>query len=221
MILAIDTATRWTGLALHDGLAVIAELGWQAHNTQTVELVPAIAEMLQRADMHPADLKGIAVAIGPGSYTGLRIGLGAAKGLALANHTPLLGIPTLDVMAASISRSIVAGQLMAVIEAGRTRVSAAPYRWERQRWVAAAEPDNYSWPELLGLVSELTTFVGEISVEGMKLIRTTKNCRMVSPAAAVRRPAFLAEIGWQRLRQDDIDDPRALTPLYFRSPEGS
>lgn len=221
MILAIDTATRWTGLALHDGLSVVAELGWRAHNTQTVELVPAVADMLARAEINAADLKGVAVALGPGSYTGLRIGLGAAKGFALANHTPIFGIPTLDIMAASVNRSQISGRLAAVIEAGRTRVSAAVYEWERSGWVAAADPTNYTWPELLATVSELTTFVGEISVEGMKLIRTTKNCRMISPAAAVRRPAFLAEIGWQRLRQNGADDPRTLTPLYFRNPDGS
>ncbi|MCA9960226.1 MAG: hypothetical protein KC443_14390, partial [Anaerolineales bacterium] len=68
MILAIDTATRWTGLALHDGTAVIAEAGWRSINTQTIELSPAIAGLLQRADTDSGELKGIAVAIGPGSY---------------------------------------------------------------------------------------------------------------------------------------------------------
>ena len=85
MILAIDTATRWAGLALHDGTAVIAEHGWRCLNNHTIEMTPAIDDMLKQAGVEPADLSGIAVAIGPGSYTGLRVGLALAKGLALAN----------------------------------------------------------------------------------------------------------------------------------------
>ena len=98
MILAIDTATRWTGLALHDGTSIIAEMGWQAINTQTIELSPAIAEMWRRTNTTATQLKGIAVAIGPGSYTGLRVGVAVAKGLALANGTPLVAVSTLDIL---------------------------------------------------------------------------------------------------------------------------
>lgn len=221
MILAIDTATRWTGLALHDGVSVVAELGWRAHNTQTVELIPAVSEMLRKAGVSAEELAGIAVALGPGSYTGLRIGLGAAKGLALANRTPLFGVPTLDIVAASVSRGQVYGRLLAVIEAGRSRISVAPYGWEKQGWVALADPQNYKWEELIAAVDEPVTFVGELSVEAMKLIRGAKDCRLLSPAAAVRRPAFLAELAWHRLRRDEVDDPQTLTPLYFRNPDGS
>ena len=89
MILAIDTATRWAGLALHDGTAVIAEYGWRCLNNHTIELSPAIEDMLSRVDKSINDLDGIAVAIGPGSYTGLRVGLALAKGMALANQIAL------------------------------------------------------------------------------------------------------------------------------------
>jgi tRNA threonylcarbamoyladenosine biosynthesis protein TsaB len=102
MILAIDTATRWTGLALHDGLGIVAERGWRGGNTQTVELAPAVEELLQASGVAAADLQGIAVSIGPGSYTGLRVGLAVAKGMSLAYQIPLIGVPTLDIVAASI-----------------------------------------------------------------------------------------------------------------------
>ena len=77
-ILAIDTASRWTAIALLDEQKdkIIAEKGWVATLRQTVELAPSIDEMLQNAALRPADLSGISVAIGPGSYTGLRIGMG-------------------------------------------------------------------------------------------------------------------------------------------------
>ena len=83
MLLAIDTATRVPSLALYDGERVVAEETWRSANGHTVELVPGLVRVLERQRVSPAELKGIAVALGPGSFTGLRIGLGIAKGLAL------------------------------------------------------------------------------------------------------------------------------------------
>jgi len=81
MLLAIDTSTRTLSLALHDGDQILAETTWRTANYHTVELTPSIASMLGQGSVAPADLKAIAVALGPGSFTGLRIGLAAAKGL--------------------------------------------------------------------------------------------------------------------------------------------
>ena len=64
MILAIDTATRWLGMALHDGTAVLAEIGWRCLNNHTIELTPGLQEMMQRNNVAVADLSGIVVAIG-------------------------------------------------------------------------------------------------------------------------------------------------------------
>ena len=114
MILAIDTATRWTGLALYDGTAVIAEHGWHGINNQTVELAPSIENILERGKIDAGDLRGIAVAIGPGSYTGLRVGLAVAKGMALAYHIPLVGVPTLDIVAAGFGK--LNGRLLVAVE---------------------------------------------------------------------------------------------------------
>jgi tRNA threonylcarbamoyladenosine biosynthesis protein TsaB len=216
-ILALDTATRWTGLALHDGTAVLAEQGWFAQYTQTIELSPTIATMLARAKLEPAQLSGIAIALGPGSYTGLRIGMAVAKGLALAHQIPLLGVPTLDITAASVDRGRVRGQLIAVAEAGRRRITIAPYQWQKTGWVATAEPENSTWDELLPTLTELTTLTGEISLEAGKQIRQSgQPLHLVNPASAVRRPAILAELGWARLRQQKVDDPATLAPIYLR-----
>ncbi|MCA9872014.1 MAG: tRNA (adenosine(37)-N6)-threonylcarbamoyltransferase complex dimerization subunit type 1 TsaB, partial [Anaerolineales bacterium] len=164
MILAIDTATRWAGLALHDGTAVIAEYGWRCLNNHTIELTPAIAEMGQRVGVTPSDWKGIAVAVGPGSYTGLRVGLALAKGLALANRIPLIGVPTLDIVAASVHQY--PQQLLVAAAAGRSRVCAAVYEWHsRGGWQARRPPVIDSWENILSGLSKPTLFVGEITPE--------------------------------------------------------
>lgn len=220
VILAVDTATRWTGLALHDGAAIVAEHGWQSFNTQTIELAPAVDRMLQQAGLTAGELKGIVVAIGPGSYTGLRIGLGFAKGLAIANQVPLIGVPTLDIVAASLAG--MTGQLVVVAEAGRTRVCAATYEWQRGRgWQKSGRPTIEAWDELLGRLEGATTFAGEVSPEAAKKIRAHKEFRLLPPAASVRRAGYLAEIGWLRLRKERVDDAATLAPIYLRDPAGN
>ena len=214
MILAIDTATRWLGLALYDGTAVLAEQGWRSHNTQTVELVPAIQQMLARVEHSTADLHALAATTGPGSYTGLRIGLAVAKGLALAHQLPIFGVNTLDLTAASAERGYVAGQLMAVIEAGRTRITIAPYSWQKG-WQRTADPTNTTWGELLPTLDTPTTFVGEITAEAAKLMRQTgKHFHLLPPAQNTRRAALLAQMAWLRHRQGETADAAMVGLVY-------
>lgn len=221
MILAIDTATRWLGMALHDGTAVLAEMGWRCLNNHTIELTPNLQVMMQRANVAAADLDGIAVAVGPGSYTGLRVGMALAKGLALANQTPLLGISTLDIVAAAFGPF--PGHLWVVAEAGRTRICTAPYEWENGRgWQASEMPTIESWETLLPKMEGRVTFAGEITAQAAKQIKTTdRTFQIMPPATAVRRAGFLAELGWRRLRAGDVDDAQTLAPIYLRDPAGN
>jgi tRNA threonylcarbamoyladenosine biosynthesis protein TsaB len=217
MILAIDTATDWVGLALHDGAAVLAEFGWRSKRTQTVELAPAVAQLWARAGVSAADLAAIAVAIGPGSYTGLRVGLALAKGIALSQKLPLVGVGTLDIVAAAVPRHDT--DLLVVAQAGRTRLWAGQYSWRDKRgWEAVGDPLLTNWEELLGRVQVPVAFAGEIG-EAAKLIRrVNRAATIVPPAASVRRAAMLAAIGYQRWKKGQTTDADALAPLYGREP---
>ncbi len=101
MILAVDTSTAQVGLAIYDGSQVISEYAWRSSQRHTVELAPAIFELLKRCGLTMDDIQALGVALGPGSFTSLRVGLSLAKGLALSRHLPLIGIPTLDILAAA------------------------------------------------------------------------------------------------------------------------
>ena len=221
MILAIDTATRWLGLALHDGTAVLVEHGWKAINTQTVELTVGIQDLLKRGGITAVDLKGIAIAIGPGSYTGLRVGLGVAKGLALANGTPLIPVNTLDIVAASLGPSD--SQLVITAEAGRTRVLAGVYQWHnRYGWQADGKPVIETWESLLEGLERPSLIAGEVSQKAIDLVKQLgREIQVVPAAASVRRAGYLAELGWQGLKKKKTADPSTLAPLYMRNPNGS
>ena len=223
MILAIDTATRWTTIALHDGNVVLAERSWLAARTQTEELAPQIQELLFNQKLGTADLLAIGVALGPGSYTGLRIGLGLAKGLALAGGIPIIGIPTLDIVAAA-TPLFESETLVVVVEAGRRRVIAGSYQadLEGRFWRPVNRPEILSWETMVGRVEQPTVFTGEISADGRSWIaRRPGICRTLPPAALTRRGGWLAELAWKRARAGDFDDIRWLTPDYLRRPEGS
>ncbi len=215
MILSIDSATRWAGLALHNGRSIIAESGWVCHNNHTIALTPAIGDILARADLKPSDLEAIAIAKGPGSYTGLRVGMALAKGMAFANGTTLIGVPTLDILAAGFGP--MKGNLVTVASAGRTRICTAVYQWQKQRgWQIDDIPIIETWDDLLTRLDAPSTIAGEITDEAAKKIRTHgKKFKIASPAASMRRPGYLAEIGWRRLRRGQTDNPATLSPIYL------
>ena len=221
MILALDTATKWTGLALHDGRTLIAESGWFSSHNQTVELAPAVVQLLRRSELSAADLSAVALSIGPGSYTGLRIGLGFAKGLALANQLQLIGVPTLDILASALPRS--EGTLIIVAEAGRSRIWANNYFWSVGKgWESAEDPTSETWELLLNGIDGPATIAGEVTPAAKRLIRNAKKqLRVVTPASTARRAGYLAEIGWNRLRRGWTDDPGELKPVYLREPAAS
>ena len=215
MLLAIDTATRALSLALHDGEQIINERTWQSADYHTVELAPSIAAMLGEAGIAPADLKAIAVAIGPGSFTGLRIGLAVAKGLSLAHHIPLAGVPTLDIVAASIGPEDI--PLCAILQAGRGRICAGRYHWLDGEWRADGEPEITDWETLVENLETPTLFAGEIDPAGAKHLRRRRSkVYRLSPATGLRRAGFLAELGWERLKRNRMDDPATLAPIYLK-----
>src|SRR5205085_643473 len=125
-------------------------------------LPPATQHLMQQAAVHTTDLIAIAVALGPGSYTGLRIGMSLAKGIAMTATPPLplIGIPTLDIVAAA--QPHLADRLLALAQAGRGRVNAGPYAWEAGRWQPAGASFIASWAELPTYISGPMLIAGEL-----------------------------------------------------------
>ncbi|HEC33171.1 MAG TPA: tRNA (adenosine(37)-N6)-threonylcarbamoyltransferase complex dimerization subunit type 1 TsaB [Chloroflexi bacterium] len=216
MLLALDTATRVASLALHDGRRVRYEATWEAGRQQTVQLTPRLVAALESLGLDVEGLSGVAVALGPGSFTGLRVGMAVAKGLALARNIPLLGVPTLDVMAVAQGRD--RRPLVTVLEAGRGRICAAIYRW-RKGWQRREGPFLTTWEDLAAGVEKPTLFCGEVDKEGVETLeRLGEMAVLLPPACRLRRAGFLAELAWERIRQGQADDPATLVPLYLHQP---
>lgn len=218
MLLAIDTATHFAGLALYGQGRVWAEESWYSAMTHSVELMPRIQRMLATHQVAVESLAGIGVSLGPGSFTGLRIGLAAAKGMALPYRLPLIGISTLDVVAyphQSADRPV-----WAIIGAGRGRIGVACYNHLEGEWTQIVSPVLTTFEGLCDLATEPALFSGEIDDRAASMLqeRLGQAALIPSPALRVRCMACLAELAAARLARNDVDDIATLAPIYLQHP---
>lgn len=217
MLLAIDTATDTSGVSLDDGSQVLAERIWRSPRHHTSSLAPMVAVMMRDCGISAKDLSAVAVASGPGSYTGLRIGMALAKGLALAHHLPLIGVPTLDILARGQNQR--EEVLVAVIRAGRGRVAAVWYKWGRQGWQATTEPESLSWDQMLDRIEGPAFVCGEIE-EGRKRLSKVSQVLLAEPAECVRRPSYLGLLAREQLEGGEVPKPAELVPTYLGDLDG-
>ncbi len=216
MLLALDTSTKWISLALYDGTSILYETTWQSQHHHTVELSPAIEKLFDQTGVSKEDLTGLGVALGPGSFTSLRIGLAVIKGLSMALKLPVAGVPTLDVLAAA--QPIEDKPLITVLQAGRTRLAYSTYLVEDGTWKAQDEADVIDIKDLVKTINDPTIICGELSENARNVLgRRWKNAILAPPARCLRRAGFLAEISWERLAEDDADDPVTLAPIYLHT----
>lgn len=218
MLLAIDTATRYASLALYDEMGVISEQTWRSENNHSVELIPAVARMLSQQKLKPQSLTGIAVATGPGSFTGLRIGMSVAKGLCLALGIPIVGIPTLDIITYAVGDP--GGRVLAVLEAGRGRICVGAYHFEKGLPVQEGETKLVSISAWTVEADKPVLVAGEVSAELARRLFEQANAHNIavsSLAGSLRRAGYLAELAWERLCAGKVDDLDTLGPTYAPS----
>lgn len=215
MLLALDTATRTMGVALYDGVSVLGELLWTTQDYHTVELAPAVVATLAKSKKNASDLTVLAVATGPGSFTGLRIGLALAKGLSLANHIPIVGIPTLNILAAA--QPLAEERMACVVQAGRGKLAVGWYQVVDGGWQIVGDVQVLTPLELNRRIQKPTLVCGELTDDTRALLgRKRVNVILTSPAQSVRRPAYLAELGWERWLAGRVDDPALISPTYLQ-----
>ncbi len=216
MILAIDTSTQWMGIALLQDAQILYEKVWRTKRRHTVELAPAIQEAIADCGLQISDLEAVGVALGPGSFTSLRIGLAVAKGLVLTRHVPVIGVPSLDVTAAGLPVQDL--PLIAVLRAGRERLAACNYQADNGSWKASGEIYITTAKELEAAIHSPTLISGEIEPEERRILeRRWRNALLADPADCIRRPARLAVLTADRFKAGQFDDVVTLAPIYLHT----
>ena len=218
MELAIDTSTGVASLALSDKGQVRAELTWHAGRNHTTELVPNLIHLLHLAKVELKDIKGISVARGPGSFTGVRVGVATAKGLSFALDVPLVGISTLEILA--FAHAAASLPICPIVSAGRGEIAAALFQFRAGKWQRLIEEHITNVDALCSEIATQTIFCGEIPPEVAHRLEEQLGPKAVilQGGASLRRAGYLAELGWRRLEAGDCDDPATLQPLYLRKP---
>lgn len=213
MLLAVDTSTAQVGLALLDGNQILGEMLWTTRQHHTTELAPALSGLLARSGVSMEMVNALAVALGPGSFTSLRVGLAFVKGLALARRIPVLGVNTLDIIAAA--QPIGKIPLIAVIQAGRTRLAYQLYQPQKKTWQADGELKSGTVDELISQITTPTLLAGEFTAEERLKLSKQKKITLAVPSQSVRRPALLVELAWARFQKNEFDEPASLAPIYL------
>jgi len=211
-VLAVETSSLAGGVALLDGERLLAEYLLDVRATHSERLMPAIDRVLADTGWSPGDVEGLAVAIGPGSFTGLRIGLSAVKGLALALAIPIAAVPTLDAMAASLPFADL--PVCPVLDARKGEVYASLYRWDgdgmRREWdYLAVAPE-----ELAARITEPVILAG--AAAGLV---PTPHARLAPAHRRVLSPSAVGVLGLARLTAGETVSATDLLPIYLRPSE--
>lgn len=215
--LALDTSTRYGAVALWSNGAIIRANSWYSRHNHTSELMPAVEATLEAAGARMADLTGIAVAQGPGGFSALRSGLGAAKGLAFATSIPIVGISTVE--ASAYPHGGAGLPVCALIESGRGIVGWARFQ-QTSTW-ARRTPDRVTPVDVMLVArSRHTLFCGEGVAAHADAIREAlgDKAHLVIEPAPISRIGGVAELGAIRLAAGEADPIASLAPRYLRSP---
>ena len=222
LLIAIDAATRYSGLALLQDETVLAECIISSGLTHSQRLLPALDFLLQEAGYTIAQIEAIVVTEGPGSFTGIRIGMSTAKGLAQGLNCPVVGISTLEAWAAGFSGGN--GLILPLLDARRNEFYTALYRRQDQQLETLIEPCQRKLTELAAMIQpypEIVWPIGDaIETYREQLLQALgERSRLAADCQRLPRPAMLGTLGYRKLQKGQVGSLFELRPQYLRKSE--
>ena len=224
-ILSIETSTKHFSLAISNGPKILAYRNIKLRKVLSSAVIPAIQQILGRAGASLSFIDAFAIGLGPGSFTSLRVGLSTIKGLAFATGKPVIGIPSLDILAMNAPGEP-KKQICVLCDARRNLGYAALYRNSKGRLKRTSKYLLTDIRDLLSMIKEDTFFIGDgIKLFKDQIVDLSKTKSMQSPEGW--RPCFADEKMWypraqnlsllalERFRKQKFDNVTRLTPLYL------
>lgn len=221
MLLAIETSSLVSSVALLKEEKLVAELTIQTRLTHSEQLMPHIKDLLEKTATKKSDIHSIAVSVGPGSFTGLRIGLATAKGLAYAWQVPIVGVLTPEGVAWNCVN--LQGLLCPLIDAQQGNVYQTVYSWQKGVLNTIIPTRIISLDDLLVELStsdQAVTFFGDGALLGReKIVTANPDFQLAVPTAVIPRAGSIALAGYERVKAGKVDDCLSLVPYYMRRSE--
>jgi tRNA threonylcarbamoyladenosine biosynthesis protein TsaB len=211
LILALDTATETGSLALVEDERLLVEYSLESAGTYLSRLLPRLAQLFAAAGRDPGDLGAVGVSVGPGNFTGLRIGLATAKTLAWSLGCPLVPVPTLEVLAAQVPFQ--PHPIGVVMDAKRGEVFWGLYRCPADRPQVLAEPIRLPLAELARRLTPPLLLTG-LLVSSLSLPQ--EGVSLAPPERRLPRASTVARLARQRLEAGLTAPPEQLVPTYLR-----
>lgn len=218
-LLAIDTSTMLGGVALIDDEVLIAESRLNIKITHSERLLSEIDHILSRTDLKINDIDFFALAIGPGSFTGLRVGLSTLKGLAFSTGKKIVTVPTLEAFAWNMPYSKYL--VCPLLDARKREVYAAIFRWSGDNFIKELNEEALKIDMLLDKINEPTIFLGEGALIYKKNIISKLGERAIFPPLQFMTPSAsnVAYLGLKKARNGDVEDIIKVVPMYLRKSE--
>jgi tRNA threonylcarbamoyladenosine biosynthesis protein TsaB len=218
LLLAIDTATSQVSVALGDGGRVLGEVSLHGGRRHAEQVAPAIQYLCAELDVSLSHLAAIAVDVGPGLFTGLRVGVTTAKVMAQALRIPVVGIVSLDLVAYRLRHAD--RMVVAVLDARRREVFCATYRPVPG---GVQRMSEYEVRPPAELIADLEAGSDELLLAGdgidvaREAFAAIDHAELAGPAHAAPSVAALVELATARVEREEFDQPGSLRPFYLRS----
>ncbi|MFA7179161.1 MAG: tRNA (adenosine(37)-N6)-threonylcarbamoyltransferase complex dimerization subunit type 1 TsaB [Dehalococcoidales bacterium] len=217
IILGIDTSARYSSLAVIKNERLLAEHTWECKHNHSVEVLPALDKLLGKTGLHVNDISAVGVAIGPGSFNGLRVGLSIAKGIAFSLNIPIMGIPSLEAIAFSYAAP--GAKLAPVIQAASGMLSTAFYKAEGDSLILTKEPFLATTEDIAKLVSSKTIICGYLDDAARNaLVMLTGNKAVFPSREIISYGTNVARLASARLEKGQADNVHTLEPFYLKKP---
>ena len=219
-LLAIDSSTSAGSVALLDDDKIIAQSILNLEQTQSQRLMPQIITLLENSNYEIEQLSGLGVGVGPGSFTGIRIGVSTACGLAQALSIPIAGVSTLESMAYNLSHTN--GYICPIIKSNRNYVFAALFSGvdkglKREFADSLITVDNLI--KELKLIKEPIYFVGDLKKYQSDLEAELNDCSLVGGEFSFPNPIAIARLAQEKIAQGNNKSLYEITPNYLKRPQ--
>jgi len=219
-VLGVDTSSRSLSVAITEGSKVLAEFNGKANLRHSQDLIPTIENLLKSTGLELGDLDGFALSIGPGSFTGLRIGVSTLKGLGIVTGKVIACVPTMDAVVGNLTEDM--PNACVIIDAKKNKIYACIYAVEGGNIKRKSEYLLVTVEELLAKIDFPVTFIGDgIARYKDAILSKNKSAQFVEESKWFPKASVVAKLGTERLRKKEGVTSDELVPMYLYSKECS